>query len=80
MLGVMKFFPGKLGLPFNLVKQLCRLEENLGLGTTENILIYKRITEVVTSILVNMKFEAKLLGLETRENNGLSEKDTNIFL
>lgn len=67
MLGVMEFFPGKIRLPFNLVKQFCRLEDNLGLGTTENILIYKRITEVVTSILVNMKFEAKMLELETRE-------------
>lgn len=67
MLVVMEFFPGKIRLPFNLVKQLCRLEDNLGLGTTENILIYKRITEVVTSILVNMKFEAKMLELETRE-------------
>lgn len=60
----MEVCPGKLEFPFNL--NTCRLEENLRLATTEDTLIYRRTTKVITSIFVNVTFEAKMLGLETR--------------
>lgn len=45
----------------------------MGLEFREEI-IYKRIVEAVIFILVNAKFEVKMLGFDNKKNNGLMRK------